>query len=199
MIAWEVWILILGFAVPMIISPGPGNTILAASGGRFGVKGSVPFWMGFEAGNLVWCLVYGFGLGQVFRAHPQAYAVLKWAGTLYVLYLAWGFFRSSSLADRKDLRPLGFIDGFVSLSLNPKVHSMILVMFSQFLNPAIPLADQVLQMTAAFVFVGFGCHYLWIQGGQMLFHRIRTEKAMRIQGWVFGICMLAVAASVAMS
>jgi homoserine/homoserine lactone efflux protein len=199
MIAWEVWALILGFSVPMIISPGPGNTILAASGGRFGVKGSVPFWMGFEAGNLVWCLVYGFGLSKVFSNHPQAYEVLKWGGTLYVLYLAWGFFRSSALTDKKDLQPLSFVDGFVSLSLNPKVHSMILVMFSQFLNPAVPLADQVVQMTAVFVIVGLGCHFLWIYGGQVIFTRIKTEKAMRIQGYVFGVCMLVVALSVGWS
>lgn len=197
MIAWEVWVLILGFSVPMIISPGPGNTILAASGGRFGLKGSVPFWMGFEAGNLVWCLVYGFGLSQAFSTWPQAYEALRWAGTLYVLYLAYGFFRSSALSDQQDLRRLGFIDGFVSLSFNPKVHSMILVMFSQFLSPSLPLAGQVLQMTVVFVIVGFGCHYLWIHGGQLLFGRIRTEKAMRIQGIVFGTCMLAVAYSVA--
>jgi len=199
MITWEVWLLILGFSVPMIISPGPGNTVLAASGGRFGVRGSVPFWMGFETGNLVWCLVYGFGLSEVFSSHPQAYAALKWAGTLYVLYLAYGFFRSSSLSDQKDLRPLSFLDGFLSLSLNPKVHSMILVMFSQFLNPAIPLADQVVQMTAVFLIVGLACHFLWIYGGQVLFSRIKTERAMRMQGYVFGVCMLAVAASVALA
>ncbi|HYD60943.1 MAG TPA: LysE family translocator [Noviherbaspirillum sp.] len=199
MIAWEAWALILGFSVPMIISPGPGNTILAASGGRFGLKGSVPFWMGFEAGNLVWCLVYGFGLSQAFSAYPLAYQALKWAGTLYVLYLAYGFFRSSALSDQKDLRPLSFADGFMSLSFNPKVHSMILVMFSQFLDPSKPLSSQVVQMTAMFLVVCLGCHYLWIHGGQLLFSRIRTERAMRMQGWVFGACMLAVAASVARS
>ena len=33
MIALSTWLLILAFAVPMIVSPGPGNTVLAASGG----------------------------------------------------------------------------------------------------------------------------------------------------------------------
>ncbi len=199
MITLEVWALILGFSVPMIISPGPGNTVLAASGGKFGVKGSIPFWMGFELGNLVWCLVYGFGLSQMFHSHPQAYTVLKWGGTLYVLYLAYGFFRSSSLSERDALQPLSFADGFISLSLNPKVHSMILVMFSQFLNPAIPLAEQVMEMTAAFLIVGLACHFLWIYGGQVMFSRIQSPRAMRMQAYVFGTCMLAVAASVAMS
>lgn len=195
MIAWDVWVLLLGYSVPMIASPGPGNTILAASGGRFGVKSSVPFWMGFEAGNLLWCLVYGFSLTQVFEHYPIVYEVLKWGGTLYLLYLALGFFRASALADQQDLRPLGFVDGFVALSLNVKVHSMILVMFSQFLSPSLPLSSQVWQMTAVFLAVGLTCHFFWIYGGQLIFSRLKSPRAMRIQGYVFGLCMLAVAVS----
>lgn len=198
MIELKVWGLILSFAIPMIISPGPGNTILAAAGGSFGVKGTTPFWLGFELGNLVWCLVYGLGLSQVFLANPLAFELLKWGGTLYVLYLAWGFFRSSSMAEQQSLKPLSFMDGFVSLSLNPKVHSMILVMFSQFLDPAQPLAPQVAQISAAFVLVGFACHFLWIYGGQVLFSRLNSAWAVRAQGLVFGSCMVLVAAFMAL-
>lgn len=199
MIGLEAWALILTFSVPMIISPGPGNTMLAASGGKFGVRGSVPFWMGFEAGNLVWCLVYGFGLSQVFKGYPYVHTALKWAGTLYVLYLAYGFFRTSSLSAQKDLKPLSFMDGFLSLSFNPKVHSMILVLFSQFLNPSLSLAEQVVQMTTVFVIIGLSCHFMWIYGGQLIFSRMKSPRAIRLQGYSFGMCMLAVAAAVALS
>ena len=85
--------------------------------------------------------------------------------------------------------------GFVALSLNVKVHSMILVMFSQFLSPSLPLSSQVWQMTAVFLAVGLACHFFWIYGGQLLFSRLKTPRAMRIQGYVFGLCMLAVAVS----
>ena len=199
MIALKIWGLILSFAIPMIISPGPGNTILAAAGGKFGVRGTLPFWMGFEAGNLVWCLVYGFGLSQLFKEHPLAYDFLKWGGTLYILYLAWCFFRSGSTSEQQDLKPLGFFDGFASLSLNPKVHSMILVMYSQFLNPALPLSAQVLQIALVFVLIGLACHFLWIYGGQLIFSRFRSERAARIQGVAFGLCMLLVALFMALS
>ena len=199
MIALKIWGLILSFAIPMIISPGPGNTILAAAGGKFWVRGTLPFWMGFEAGNLVWCLIYGFGLSQLFNEHPLAYDILKWGGTLYMLYLAWCFFQSGSMSERQDLQPLSFFDGFASLSLNPKVHSMILVMYSQFLNPALPLSAQVVQIALVFVLLGLGCHFLWIYGGQLIFRRFRSRRAAQIQGNLFGLCMLLVALVVAMS
>lgn len=199
MIALNTWLLILAFAVPMILSPGPGNTILAASGSQFGLQRTVPFWMGFEAGNLVWCLVYGFGLSEVFARNPAAYTALKWGGTAYIVYLAWCFFRSAGASERQQLQPLGFIDGFVSLSLNPKVHSMILVMFSQFLSPGLPLAAQVLQMAMAFVAVGLASHFAWIYGGQVLFSRVQSPGAIRLQSLAFGACMLVVAGAMALS
>lgn len=199
MITLKIWGLLLSFALPMIISPGPGNTVLAASGGKFGVRGSIPFWMGFEAGNLCWCLIYGFGLSQVFSRYPLVYICLKWGGMLYILYLAYGFFKSSSLTDKTDLHALSFYDGFISLSLNPKVHSMILVMFSQFLDPTLPLFAQVTQISIVFTVLGLACHFLWIYSGQMIFRKIQSRRAMQWQGIGFGICMILVAIFVALS
>jgi len=200
MVAWNIWILFFGYTVPMVVSPGPGNTLLATAGGRFGVIGSIPFWIGFEIANLALCLVYGIGLGRTLHGHPEIETALKWAGTVYVLYLAWGFFRSSTApADggEHQVQPLRGGDGFISVVLNPKIHSMILVMFSQFLDPAKSLFVQVLLLTAAFLVVCVVCHFPWIYGGQVVLRRLRTTRALRVQGRVFGSCMLLVAAYLA--
>lgn len=200
MIAWELWIPFLGYAVPMVISPGPGNTVLATAGGRLGLAGSVPFWVGFEAGNIALCLVYGFGLAGALQDQPEAYQILKWAGVLYLLYLAWGFFRTSvGPADNneKGAARLSFGDGFLLVALNPKIHSMILVMFSQFLDPSRQIFGQVLQITVVFLIVCIICHFPWIYGGQIILSRFQSDRAIRIQGWIFGICMVAVAVYVA--
>jgi homoserine/homoserine lactone efflux protein len=200
MIAWNIWILFLGYTVPMVVSPGPGNTVLATAGGRFGVAGSIPFWIGFEMANLALCLVYGMGLGNVLHGHPEIQIVLRWAGTVYLLYLAWGFFRSSALSASgggQDSSRLHTGDGFLSVLLNPKIHSMILVMFSQFLDPAKPLLAQVIQLAAAFLVVCVACHFPWIYGGQLILRRFGSARAQQIQARVFGICMILVAAYVA--
>jgi homoserine/homoserine lactone efflux protein len=194
MIELKVWAILLSYAIPMIVSPGPGNTVLAAAGGKFGVRGTLAFWMGFETGNLVLCLLYGMGLSQLIQMHPVVYDLIKWGGTLYILYLAWCFFRASSPTGHHNLKPLSFFDGFAALSLNPKVHSMILVMYSQFLNPALPLGSQVLQIALVFVTVGLACHFLWIYGGKVLFSRIQSPRATQLMGMGFGVCMLAAAA-----
>ncbi|RKE39917.1 threonine/homoserine/homoserine lactone efflux protein [Paraburkholderia sp. BL23I1N1] len=200
MISWNIWILFFGYTVPMVVSPGPGNTVLATAGGRFGVAGSIPFWAGFETANVALCLIYGMGLGKALHGHPEFQMVLKWAGTAYLLYLAWGFFRSS--AESANSSEEGSVrlragDGFLSVILNPKIHSMILVMFSQFLDPAQALPAQVFQLAVAFLVVCVACHLPWIVGGRLILRRFRSARAMRIQGWVFGLCMILVAAYVA--
>ncbi len=202
MIGWEIWILFLGYAVPMVISPGPGNTLLATAGARVGVWGSVPFWTGFEAGNFALCLVYGLGLGRALHDHPEFDQALKWLGIVYLLYLAWSFIRSAAKPTGSGgpvIARLGFGDGFLTVAFNPKIHSMILVMFSQFLDPAGSLSGQIIQLTAAFLVVGVVCHFPWIYAGKVILGRFHSHRAMIIQGWVFGACMVAVAAYVALS
>jgi homoserine/homoserine lactone efflux protein len=202
MIAWEIWILFLGYAVPMVISPGPGNTLLASSGARSGIRGSVPFWAGFELANVALCLVYGLGLGKTLHAHPQIHEGLKWIGIAYLLYLAWAFAgkpAEKTPDSKKAPGRLGFGDGFLSVLLNPKIHSMILVMFTQFLDPARALLSQVAQLTLAFLLVGIACHFPWIWAGKAVLGGFTSERAARIQGWVFGGCMILVAAYLAIS
>ncbi|OZI30835.1 lysine transporter LysE [Bordetella genomosp. 10] len=200
MIAWKIWVLFLGYSVPMVISPGPGNTLLATAGGRHGVAGALSFWIGFEAANLLLCAVYGLGLGRILHGIPALESLLKCAGIAYLLYLAWGFFRSAATsgpAAEAVAQRLRARDGFLSVLLNPKIHSMILVMFAQFLDPGASLLGQALQLTAGFLAVCVVCHFPWIYGGQLVLRRFQSARATRIQGVLFGLCMLLVAGYVA--
>lgn len=202
MIVWEIWIPLLGYAIPMVISPGPGNAMLATVGGRLGLAGSIPFWVGFEAANVALCLAYGFGLGGALHDHPEFDLILKWAGIIYLLYLAWCFIKPSARprdGHGKVTAKFGIGYGFLSVALNPKIHSMILVMFSQFLDPSRQLFDQVMQITFVFFMIGIFCHFPWIYGGKVILSRFQSERAIRIQGWIFGMCMVAVAAYMALS
>ncbi len=201
MISAEVWLLFVGYTVPMVFSPGPGNTVLATAGGRLGIRGSLPFWMGFEAANVALCAIYGLGLGRVLHDHPGLHQALRWGSVVYLLYLAWGFFRSTASPGGAGEVPvrLGFGQGLLVVALNPKIHSMIVVMFSQFLDPARGMLSQAAQLTAAFLAVCVVCHFPWLYGGKLILGRFRSERAMRIQGWTFGTCMLLVAGYVAIS
>jgi homoserine/homoserine lactone efflux protein len=184
----------LGYAVPMVISPGPGNTVLALSGARFGLRGTGPFWLGFEIGNVLLCLLYGLGFGALLLQYPQSHKVMLWAGAAYVLYLAWGFFRSAVPGKKaQTVERMGMVSGIVAVLLNVKIHSMVAVMFAQFLRPDRALVPQVALLTGAFLLVGIVCHFPWIYGGQVILGRFTSDQSLRIQGLVFGGLMVAVA------
>lgn len=198
---WELWGAFLGYAVPMIISPGPGNTLLATTGGSQGVRGAVPFWFGFELANLALCALYGLGLGGTLYQYPEVHIALKWLGACYLLYLAYGFFRTSAkpLKDGAAGKAPGFREGFFCVMLNPKIHSMIIVMFAQFLGSESSLTVQVLQLSAAFVVLGVFCHFPWIYGGRVILGRFNSPTALRVQAALFGTAMVGVAAYTVLS
>jgi threonine/homoserine/homoserine lactone efflux protein len=179
----------------MVISPGPGNTILASMGARYGLAGTARFWLGFEIGNLLLCVLYGAGLGQLLLVYPGVAFALKWVGVAYLLYLAWAFFRDGLDPTRKSVgeqKRLGLVEGVLAVMVNPKIHSAVLAMFAQFVTPGQAIGGPV-QVTAVFMIVSVLCHCLWIVAGAAIFSRFQSPRAIRAQAWAFALCMAIVA------
>lgn len=98
------------FAFVSSITPGPNNTMLLASGVNFGVRRSIPHAMGISVGFMLMVLAVGLGLGEVFKAWPMLYTVLRYSGAAYLLYLAWKIATSGPVgtASTSAGKPLGF-------------------------------------------------------------------------------------------
>lgn len=98
------------FAFVSSITPGPNNTMLLASGVNFGVRRSIPHALGISVGFMVMVLAVGLGLGEVFKAWPPLYTVLRYTGAVYLLYLAWKIATSGPVgtASSSTRKPLGF-------------------------------------------------------------------------------------------
>ena len=62
---------------------------LAAAGANFGVPATLPQMAGVAVGLASVTAAVGLGLGVLYTAYPQVSHVLKIAGILYILYLAW--------------------------------------------------------------------------------------------------------------
>src|SRR5471032_2277691 len=90
------------FAFVSSITPGPNNTMLLASGVNFGFIRSIPHALGISIGFMLLVIAVGLGLGEVFKALPWAYTVLRYVGAAYLLYLAWKIATSSAMSDDTD-------------------------------------------------------------------------------------------------
>ncbi|MEZ5986725.1 MAG: LysE family translocator [Hyphomonas sp.] len=125
---------LLVFLFPLAYSPGPGNMFFAANGARFGVRATLPASAGYHLATWIVTAAIGFGFAATLERFPQLFVAIKWAGSAYVLYLAWKLFRAGAIENMGEARPAGFMDGVVLLVLNPKAYVIIALMFTQFLS-----------------------------------------------------------------
>jgi len=133
--------LFAGAALLMVLTPGPNMIYLISRSISQGRQAGVISLFGVVAGFLVHMCAAAFGLTALFLAVPLAYEALKWAGALYLLWLAWQAVRPGARSpfEAKDLpvdsRSKLFSMGFLTSVLNPKIAVFYLAILPQFISP----------------------------------------------------------------
>ena len=86
--AYSLFYAFLAFMVVMYLTPGPNNIMLLASGLTYGFRRTIPHIAGIVIGFAFMVAAVGLGLGTVFLAYPILQTILKYAGAVYLVYLA---------------------------------------------------------------------------------------------------------------
>ena len=135
---WQ-FILFLAAATLLAVMPGPGIFYVTArtlAGGRgVGLASSV----GLGLGGLVHVVAGALGVSALVMASAEAFAVLKFAGALYLVYLGiktwWEAGRTAAMLS---IPPVGlrhaFREGVVVEALNPKTAAFFLAFLPQFVD-----------------------------------------------------------------
>ena len=188
----EFVLLWLATLLPIVISPGPANILYAASGSSFGVKGTVPFWLATNITSVFQTLAVGFGLNFLISAYPKIADMMKYIGIIFLLYLAFKFFKMSNTL-KETLEPLTFRDGVIVEILNAKYLLIPTIMFSQFYHPETGGYRQILFLTFALVSLTLTTSMVWILGGKSLALFVSSKNTQRVQGLLFGslLCVTA--------
>ena len=142
MIPLNEFLIFAGACFLLVITPGPNMLYLLSRSVCQGRAAGIVSLFGVLLGFSVHMLGAAFGLSAIFLAIPAAYEALRWAGVIYLLWLAWGSLKpgaQSPFAMRElpvDSRRKLFVMGFVINALNPKVAMFCIALFPQFINPA---------------------------------------------------------------
>lgn len=113
------------FALVSSITPGPNNIMLASSGLTFGFRRTIPHMLGVNLGFTLMLVLVGLGLGTLFDQLPWLYTVLKYAGALYLLYLAWKIAGAGPMEGGSQRgRPFTFLQAALFQWVNPKAWVM---------------------------------------------------------------------------
>jgi threonine/homoserine/homoserine lactone efflux protein len=109
------------FSAAMCLTPGPNVVMITASAANFGFRRAVPQMLGITLGFGFMVMAAGLGLAGLFRAEPRLHMLLKYAGAIYLIHLAWRIARADAASgDAKRARPISFVEGALFTWLNPK-------------------------------------------------------------------------------
>lgn len=142
-------------------TPGVDMLFVATRTLRHGVRGGIAAALGVAAGCIVHTLVAAFGLAALLAASSATFALVKWAGAAYLLWLAIGMLRdgiarpSGAAARAPAATPVAsagalrlFRQGLLTNALNPKVALFFLALLPQF------IAADAAHKPLAFLFLG---------------------------------------------
>ena len=101
-------------------SPGPNNIVASYSAFNYGITKTIPHMFGVIFGFTTLVAVINFGLINIFKMFPMIQEVLKYTGSIFLVYLAYKIaFSKSNLNDTAE-NPVKFIETFFFQFLNPK-------------------------------------------------------------------------------
>ncbi len=182
------------FLFPLAYSPGPGNMFFAANGARFGFQATLPSIVGYHIATWIVTAAIGFGFIATIESFPQFFAVLKLAGSLYVLWIAWKILRAGTLKGAEDAKPATFMDGVILLLLNPKAYVIIALMFTQFLGLSnSSMFTSIMLITTVFTVNNLLAFSIWTLAGDTIARVFRQPDSAQKINLLFGTILAAVA------
>ena len=113
------------FALASSISPGPVNIVSLGCGARHGLRAALPHVTGATLGFILLLLLIGLGLHEVLNQWPLLTQLIRFAGVIFLLYLAY---------------QLASDDGQLGAAQEQKVPSALGGALMQWLNPKAWLA-----------------------------------------------------------
>ena len=77
------------FGIVAAFTPGPNNFVAFYSGFNFGIVRTLPHIIGVTLGFPFLLLCLALGLINIFKLYPLIQEILKYLGTLFLIYLAY--------------------------------------------------------------------------------------------------------------
>ena len=101
-------------------SPGPNNIVASYSGFNFGILKTIPHMFGVIFGFTSLVVIMNFGLVNIFQKYPIIQEILKYTGSLFLIYLAYKISFQNQVEEKKIENPVTFYDTFIFQFVNPK-------------------------------------------------------------------------------
>ncbi|MEJ4046839.1 LysE family translocator [Erwinia sp. SLM-02] len=180
----------LGFLWVAAITPGPNNMLLTASGANFGFWRSLALMVGIMLGMQIMLLMVAFGIGGLILLYPSLHLLMKIAGSLYLLWLAWkiGTAKYEKLETGDGpASPMPFWQGGLLQLINPKAWLMVLGAVASFSLAGEAYSGSIVAISIALVIVNLASGVIWLGFGTLIGRILRSRRAWTIFNVFMGL------------
>lgn len=156
--------------------------------------------LGVVSGCLAWAALVGLGLGALLAASQAAYAILRWCGAAYLLWVGLKMLRHPrpGLVSGGSTRPFAetartrpFATGALTNLLNPKVGIFYVSFLPQFVPAGVPLAPYVLLLGVIHAMLGLFWFACLVAATRPLATWLRQARVVRACDRLTGLMFIA--------
>jgi len=153
----ELWLAFVAASAVMLVIPGPTILTVISYSIAHGRRAKLPLVAAVALGDSTALVVSLLGLGALLAASAFWFTVVKWAGGLYLIYLAVKMLRAGIGAGEiaapaaPGSRWRLFANTYLVTALNPKGIVFFVAFLPQFLSPAADVTRQLWVLAATFV------------------------------------------------
>jgi homoserine/homoserine lactone efflux protein len=197
---FSVWLAFFAASSAISLSPGAGAVAAMTAGMQHGFARGYCLTFGLVLGLWLQLLLVGAGLGALIVASSTAFALVKWLGVAYLLWLGIAQWRAPAIglqaqrhgAARVSRRSI-LMRGWVLNTLNPKGTLFMLAVVPQFLDPTQALLPQYAVIAATLAFTDLVVNAGYTALASRALAALRTPRQMRWVNRVFGGLFIALA------
>ncbi|MFN5047015.1 LysE family transporter [Roseateles sp.] len=203
---FSVWLAFFAAAWAISLSPGAGAIAAMSAGLNHGFKRGYFMTFGLVLGILTQIVLVGAGLGALIAASSLGFAIVKWAGVAYLIYLGVQQWRAPARplvaeageggASRVTRRQL-VLRGWGINAVNPKGTVFLLAVVPQFLDLQAPLAPQYAVIGATLMFTDLVVMAGYTALAARVLSALRSESHLRLMNKTFGSLFIAAGALLA--
>ena len=184
-------LLLIGISFSLGFTPGPNNAVASYSGFNFGIKKTIPLIIGVTLGFPFLLLCVALGLINIFKLYPLIQEILKYLGTLFLIYLAYKIsFSGTTNQENKNKNPVKFIETFIFQFLNPKGVIAAVIVVSTYINPGENFVNYTTQILVLALLVSVTSITLWTFMGKFLRKFATNQKFINYFNYVMSLLLL---------
>ena len=180
------------------ITPGMCMTLAMTLGMSIGVRRTLWMMIGELLGVASVAIAAVLGVASVMLNYPDAFAILKWVGGAYLIYIGFNMWRAKGKMSVDTSKPSDvsrkslFTQGFVTAIANPKGWAFMISLLPPFISVEHAVAPQLLVLLGVIMTTEFLSMLAYATGGKSLRLFLSRGDNIKWMNRIAGSLMVAV-------